>query len=308
MSIQHRLLLGMLLAPALHAQIPVNALWKEPKIRNFLPHMTSPEVRALLSRTDIVIIPVPALEQHADHLPIGTDYFAGVEQAKLIAQRTDALVAPILLAGQSPYHMEFAGTISLPSPLLQQVYFEAAKSLIRHGFRRLLFLNSHVGNQYLTRAVVDRINQETVGTALELRDAVATMEPPPAPAGSQGQEFDRHAGVGETALGLYLFPSLVKLEEARIPTLTLPPHLAAMLPLVAAGDRAATLIFLAEGLKPSKTGKGTSARQMSSTGAWSVRDPHLATSLLGEQRVTQFVDAAVRFIERWRQLTPRARP
>lgn len=91
-------------------------------MKNYLPHMTVPEVRDFLTRSDMVLIPVASLEQHGNHLPIGTDYINGLEQAKLIAQQADVLVAPILLPGQSPYHMGFEGTITLPSTLIQEVY------------------------------------------------------------------------------------------------------------------------------------------------------------------------------------------
>lgn len=128
-------------------------------MKSYLPHMTWPEVQDLLIRTDMVIIPVPSLEQHGPQTPIGTDYFSGVERAKLIAQKTDVLVAPILLAGISPYHMEFPGTITLSHDTVQRVYFEAAESLIHHGFRRILLLNSHTGNQYMTAYVADRIRR-----------------------------------------------------------------------------------------------------------------------------------------------------
>jgi creatinine amidohydrolase/Fe(II)-dependent formamide hydrolase-like protein len=46
------------------------------------------------------------------------------------------------------------------------VYFEAATSLIHYGFRRILFLNSHIGNQYATASIADRINQETPTIAI----------------------------------------------------------------------------------------------------------------------------------------------
>ncbi len=269
--------------------------------------MTSPEVRDLLTRTDIVIIPVPSIEQHGPQTPTGTDYFIGVEQAKLIAQRTDVLVAPVLMAGQSPYHMEFPGTITLSSTTIQQVYFEAAQSLMHHGFRRFLFLNSHAGNQYITRFVVDRINQETAAVALELGDAVDAIGGRAA-APATTERFDRHGGVNETARALYLFPSLVQLDKAQKATLTLPPDLDRMLPDVVRGDRAATLIFLAEGLKPKDTGKHTSAAEMSTTGVWSERDPREATAEQGRRSTEAFVDAAVRFIERWKTLRPLARP
>ncbi len=298
------LALAASLAPRALAQ--TSPLWHEQKIKNFLPHMTSPEVRDLLTRTDIVVIPVPSIEQHGPQTPTGTDYYAGVEEAKLIAQRTDVLVAPVLLAGQSPYHMEFPGTITLSSDTIQRVYFEAAQSLIHHGFRRFLFLNSHAGNQYITRFVVDRINQETPAVALDLGDAVEAVGGRAASPAATPQQFDRHGGVGETARALYLFPSLVQLDKAQRATLTLPPELARMLPDVVRGDRAATLIFLAEGLKPKETGKHTSAAEMSTTGVWSERDPHEATAEAGRGATDAFVDAAVRFIDRWKALRPLA--
>lgn len=295
-----------LLTPALSAQAGPGPT-KEP---NFLPHMTRPEVEDLLTRTDMVIIPVTSLEQHGLHLPIGTDYYSGVERAKRIARRTDVLVAPILFPGQSPYHMGFAGTVTLPSELIQEVYVEAAKSLIAHGFKRVLMLNSHGGNAATTTFIVDRINQETPGIAVDLgaaagpftdRSALAAIEEPDPPV------FDRHGGVSETSRALYLVPDLVDLAAARPATLTLPPELQAMLPDVLAGDRTALTVFLAEGLKAEETGKGTSADAMSSTGVWGVRDPREATVEEGRIATETFIDAAVAFIERWKELRPMER-
>ena len=291
------------------ATAQTNPLWHEVKTKNYLPHMTWPEVRDLLTRSDVALIPVPAIEQHGPQTPIGTDYYAGVERLKLIAQKTDALVVPVLLAGQSPYHMHFPGTITLSTDTMQRVYFETAQSLIHHGFRRILLHDSHAGNQYVTRYVVDRINQETQAVALNLNDAVATMRAPTASnSPSATQTFDRHGGVGETSSALYLFPSLVDLDKATQPQLTFPPHLSRMLPLVTAGDRAATMMFLAEALKAKETGKQTSTAEMSQTGVWSERNPREATAEQGRRATEAFVEAAVRFIDRWKELRPMQSP
>ena len=284
-----------------------NPLWSEQKVKNFLPHMTWPEVRDLLTRSDMVLIPIPALEQHGLHGPIGTDFYAGIEQSKLIAQRTDILVAPILFVGQSPYHLAFPGSIALSSDTLQRVYFEAAQSLIDQGFRRILLYASHTGNQYIASYVADRLNQETRAVAVNLADGVAAMRAAPetpSTVSTRPVPFDRHAGVGETSMALYLFPTLVQMEKAERATLTLPPAMSALPPLVATGDRAATLVFLAEALKPKGTDKGTSTAEMSTTGSWSERDPREASATQGKQASDVFVDAAVRFIERWKQLRP----
>ncbi len=279
-----------------------NPLWSKTKVKNYLPHMTRPEVEDLLTRTDMVIIPVASLEQHGLHLPIGTDYISGVERAKLIAQRTDALVAPILLPGQSPYHMGFAGTVTLPSELIQEVYVEAVKSLLHHGFKRFLILNAHGGNRATTSFIVDRINQETAGIAVDLGAAagpftVRSTRP-------RSTVFDRHGGVSETSRLMYLAPDLVDLASAETATLTMPSTLERMLPEVIEGDPTALTVFLAEGLKAQETGKGTSAREMSSTGVWGVRDLQESTAEQGRDESLRFVDAAVQFIERWKQLRP----
>jgi len=296
--------LAALAAASSTAVAQTNPLWHEQKTKNYLPHMTWPEVQDLLTRTDMVIIPVGALEQHGPQGPMGTDFYNGIQEALLVAQRTDVLVAPILLPGNSPYHMAFAGTITLSGETLQRVYFEAAQSLLRHGFRRFLLLNSHAGNQATTRFVADRINQETAGIAVDLGEAAAPFQK--REARSPSAAFDRHAGVGETSQSLYLIPTIVNLEAAVPATLTLPGHLEKMVPQVVAGDATATRVFLAEALKAEETGKRTSTREMTATGVWSVRDPKEATAEAGRASAEAFVDAAVQFIERWKQLRPAA--
>ena len=299
------LALGFALSPCLAgAQTP--ELPPVLKVRNYLPHMTRPEVEDLLTRTDMVIFPVGALEQHGTHLPIGTDHLNGVERAKRVAQRADVLVAPILLPGQSPYHMEFAGTVTLPSTLIQEVYVESAKSLIRHGFKRFLILNAHGGNSAITTFIVDRINQETEGIAVDLGAVAGPLtvrEPDPEPTPSV-PVLDRHGGSGETSRSLYLIPELVDLDAIEVAQLTMPAHMEAMVPEVLAGDPTALAVFLAEGLKDEVTGKGTSAAQMSTTGVWGERDPAEATIERGRTMTESFVDAAVAFIERWNEMRP----
>ena len=87
----------------------------------------------------------------------------------------------------------------------------------------------------------------------------------------------------------------------------LPEHLERMVPEVIAGDPTALLVFLAEGLKAEETGKGTSAREMSSTGVWGIGDLQQASIDRGREATQNVVDAAVAFIERWKALRPMGR-
>lgn len=277
-----------------------NPLWTQQKVRNYLPHMTSPEVESLLTKTDMVIIPIGALEQHAGHLPIGTDFIAGVERCKLIAQERDILCAPVLMAGQSPYHMGFAGTITLTADTIMKVHLEAADSLIHHGFKRFIIMNAHGGNRAISSLIVDQINQTTAGVAVSLGDAIRPFTEPSSVAPST--VLDRHGGTSETSRSLYLMPDLVQIDKAVAAQLTLPEHLRDMLAEVIAGDPTALQLFLAEGLKAEETGKKTSSAEMSTTGVWGERDPGEGSAARGEYETRRSVDAAVRFIDRWNEL------
>jgi creatinine amidohydrolase len=291
-------LIAILVSGQVSAQ--TNPLWTQKKVRNYLPHMTTAEVDAFLERSDMVIIPVGSLEQHADHLPIGTDFINGVERSKLIAQERDILVAPVLMVGQSPYHMEFAGTITLKAETIIDVHLQAVESLIRHGFKRFIIMNAHGGNRAISTLLVDQINQTTAGVAVSFGEAVRPfLQPSSVPPSTV---LDRHGGTPETSNSLYLMPDLVQMDKAVPATLTMPDHLTDMLPEVVAQDPTALMLFLAEGLKAEETGKKTSSAEMSSTGVWGERDPREGTAQRGADQAQRTIAAAVKFIDRWNEL------
>jgi creatinine amidohydrolase len=291
-------LIAILVSGQVSAQ--TNPLWTQKKVRNYLPHMTTAEVDAFLERSDMVIIPVGSLEQHADHLPIGTDFINGVERSKLIAQERDILVAPVLMVGHSPYHMEFAGTITLKAETIIDVHLQAVESLIRHGFKRFIIMNAHGGNRAISTLLVDQINQTTAGVAVSFGEAVRPfLQPSSVPPSTV---LDRHGGTPETSNSLYLMPDLVQMDKAVPATLTMPDHLTDMLPEVVAQDPTALMLFLAEGLKAEETGKKTSSAEMSSTGVWGERDPREGTAQRGADQAQRTIAAAVKFIDRWNEL------
>jgi creatinine amidohydrolase len=277
-----------------------NPLWTQQKVKNYLPHMTVPEVEEFLKKSDIVIIPLGAMEQHGLHLPMGTDFINGVERCKLIAQERDILVAPVLMAGQSPYHMGFAGTITLSAETILQVHLEAVESLIQHGFRRFVIMNAHGGNRAISTLLVDQINQTTSGVAVSFGQAVQPFMERPAEA-TPATKLDRHGGTPETSSSLYLMPDLVQLDKAVVAELTLPNHLEVMLPEVIEGEPTALMLFLAEGLKAEETGKKTSSAEMSTTGVWGEVDPKESTAKRGEDNTRRTVEAAIKFIDRWNE-------
>ena len=258
--------------------------------------MSWAEVEEFLKGSDMVIIPLGSIEQHGPHLPLGTDFLDALEMALLVAQQCEVVVAPALMVGYSEHHMGFPGTLTLSTDTLQQVIFEVAQALIRHGFQKIMLLNRHGGNNTAVSIALHRINHETEATAVNISslEPVEKLELPETP------QLDWHAGVGETALMLYLTPSLVDMSQARKPVLTLPPHL---IELSKRAQESPDLnrIFGVSVFLPKATGKLTSTREITNTGAFTSGNPADATAEYGRMSVDSYVKSAVKFIEDWKK-------
>ena len=145
-----------------------NPLFQEQKIKNYLPHMSWKDIEEALVHTDIVIVPVGSIEQHGPHMPLGTDFYWALNMCLLIAQETDILVAPALMVGLAEYHMGFPGTMTLTPETFEAVLYESSLCLLRHGFKKILFLNGHGGNTDSMQHVIRKINQTTSASAVML--------------------------------------------------------------------------------------------------------------------------------------------
>jgi creatinine amidohydrolase len=108
---------------------------------------TWPEIETRLTICTTVVIPIGSTEQHGPTGLLGTDWLCP-EIIAHEAQRQDdtMLVAPTFNIGMSQHHLGFSGTISLRPSTFQAALCDWVKSLRRHGFKRLYFLNGHGGN------------------------------------------------------------------------------------------------------------------------------------------------------------------
>jgi len=133
-----------------------------------LQEMSWVDVQENLDHNDMVIIPIGSTEQHGPHLPLGTDSFIGLEVSRLISARTGVVVAPVLWAGYSVYHSGFPGVLSLSPETMEQVLYETACLLIKYGFNKIMFFNSHGGNSVVENSVIHKINHTTEAIAVAI--------------------------------------------------------------------------------------------------------------------------------------------
>lgn len=234
-----------------------------------------PEVQEYLKENDLVLFPVGSTEQHGKHLVEDNDAFTAYEIAKRVADRTGVLVAPPMPFGNSVHHMRFPGSITLTFDTLVKVYKEVCKSLLHHGFKKIVIMNGHGGNTNAVSQAIREIRDETGEIVYSLM--VFPMEKG---FGSESlkiikQEGGGHACEMETSVALYLGERVLpgKAEKWKQPS-----------------------SWTDFDIK--YRGKVTTARDFhETTEIGSLGDPTMATKEKGRQIVEALVDEISEFIE-----------
>ena len=103
------------------------------------------DVEAYLKHEDRLIFVLGACEQHG-YLSLLTDARIPLALADAASQQTGVLVAPPVNFGVSPYFLTYPGTLSLRSSTLLDLAEDLVRSAYGQGFRRMLVLNGHGGN------------------------------------------------------------------------------------------------------------------------------------------------------------------
>ena len=109
----------------------------------WLHELTWEEVADYLRTDDIILWPIGATEQHGPAGALGVDSFVANALAEDAARQAGVLCVPPLWYGDSAHHLGFAGTLSLRTETLMAVMGDIARSLYRHGFRKILFINGN---------------------------------------------------------------------------------------------------------------------------------------------------------------------
>lgn len=160
----------------------------------------------------MVIVPVAALEQHGPHLPVEVDSRLAeglVLRAarKLLARGDDALVLPVIWTGLSEHHMSFGGTISLDFPAFSALIEGVCRSIVRHGYKRIVLWNAHGGNENALRTITDELSPKLGVSIVQFTYWFAAA---PAIAELLEQQTGlQHACEAETSMMMALRPELV---------------------------------------------------------------------------------------------------
>ncbi|MFQ5658078.1 MAG: creatininase family protein, partial [Candidatus Methylomirabilales bacterium] len=100
---------------------------------------------------DTILIPIGSCERHGNPFtPLGLDGMVTLSVVERAARKADVLHTPLMPFGYAPHHIgrenEGTGTVSLTVETYRRVLMDIGRSLIFHGFNKLIFVSFHSFN------------------------------------------------------------------------------------------------------------------------------------------------------------------
>ena len=163
----------------------------------------------------VCVLPIGCIEKHGDHLPTGTDMYIGRAIAEQTAKTEKVLVFPYYFLGQASECKHYAGCIGVSHELLMASLLENCDEISRNGFKKIILLNSHGGNNMFLGFFAMKMPSLDRDYVVYVTSAGASAEKNR----KQIYEFagttdmGEHAGLSETSLMLHIRPDLVHMDK-----------------------------------------------------------------------------------------------
>lgn len=173
--------------------------------------MTWKEAEEAYARNPVILIPSASIEQHGPQTPVG-DFRIGEWVGDQVAERTGAIVAPMLPYGYSEVFRRFPGTVTLEASTVHAVMYDVVVSFVERGLDHIVFLCGHNGNMPILDHVARRIRRE-YGIRLGCFEPFRLFSP-----ATMAEAYGRqgvataHGSDPITSFNLFLFPDDVRLD------------------------------------------------------------------------------------------------
>jgi creatinine amidohydrolase len=215
--------------------------------------MTFPEFEAAAKKTDIVLLPIGAIEEHSSHLPLGTDAMNATAQVFNVQQylRTvgvDTIVGPPLNIGITNEAGDwtrdgtyaYPGSLTISKSTFVALYVDVLRSLRDNGLRRAFLYIGHLGTRHVEAVVqvVEEANRRIAGMSVyatvdsEMLERMKLVPSSHILSVEKGRNFEMlaqllgrgtelprttHADGAETSWTLYFHPEVVRPGYQRFP-------------------------------------------------------------------------------------------
>jgi creatinine amidohydrolase len=162
----------------------------------------------------IAVLPLAATEQHGPHLPVGTDvmiaeaYLARVRE--LLPETVPATFLPLQPVGISTEHVDYPGTLTLPSEVALKTWMALGESVMRAGVRKIVMVTSHGGNSAAMTLVAQELRAQH--GLLAVTTSWSRLSSPEKSFAAEEVRHGIHGGAVETSIMLARYPQSVRRE------------------------------------------------------------------------------------------------
>lgn len=174
------------------------------------------EYASIDPETTIAVLPVAAIEQHGPHLPVSTDTTIMNGMLETVIPRLpadlDIRILPVQSIGKSNEHVHAPGTLTLTPLAAIQSWADLGASVARAGVKKIVFINSHGGNEEIMGIVARELR-----VTFKMLAVKTSWSRFGRPAGLYSEIEDRygiHGGDFETSMMLHFRPDLVDMDKA----------------------------------------------------------------------------------------------
>ena len=162
----------------------------------------------------IAVLPLAATEQHGPHLPVGTDVMIAQAYLARVRELLDAAIPatflPLQPVGISTEHVDYPGTLTLPTEVALRSWMALGTSVARAGVKKLVMVTSHGGNSAAMSLVAQDLRARH--GLLVVSTGWARFGAPEGLFTAEELRHGIHGGAVETSIMLARYPEQVRNE------------------------------------------------------------------------------------------------
>ena len=171
-----------------------------------------------IAKTDaarwIAVLPLAATEQHGPHLPLETDVLIGeaylARVRELLPATVPATFLPMQPIGISTEHIDYPGTLTLPTDVALREWMALGESVARAGLKKLVIVTSHGGNSSAMALVAQDLRAHH--GMLAVTTSWSRFGTPDGLFSAEELRHGIHGGAVETSIMLARYPQTVRRE------------------------------------------------------------------------------------------------
>ena len=174
-----------------------------------------PDIAATGPSRWIAVLPLAATEQHGPHLPVGTDIMIGeaylARVRELLPATLPATFLPLQPVGISTEHIDYPGTLTLPTDVALKEWMAIGEDVARSGIRKLVIVTSHGGNSAAMSLVAQDLRAQH--GLLAVTTGWSRFGAPEGLFSAEELRHGIHGGAVETSIMLAKYPQHVRNNE-----------------------------------------------------------------------------------------------